>query len=114
MIQANELRIGNLLQDEDGAFPVTKTFFSLLEINLETCKPIPLTEEWLLKFGFEKVCYEKYAHKKLNKLRAYPHVMKNGFGIYLMDSYGLPHIKYVHQLQNLYFALTGTELKLTL
>ena len=71
--------------------------------------PIPLTEEWLLKFGFV------------------PEKMEDGFLSYRLKfvdismpyfeftyDYGTEsfEVKYVHQLQNLFFALTGTELTL--
>jgi len=67
--------------------------------------PIPLTEEWLLKFGFVK-------HKTTD---IYPTFAKQMFnwndGILYIIGYGfMNHIKHVHQLQNLYFALTGEEL----
>lgn len=76
-------------------------------------EPIPLTEEWLLKFGFEKNFnnfYEKLINKDeddfIGKLTDY------FFAYYIdkKDNYPLIYIKYVHQLQNLYFALTGEEL----
>ena len=73
-------------------------------------KPIPLTEEWLLKFGFV-YCknYDEYRYKEKT----------NWFGIFKsedddwlfekpnMSSVVLPS---VHQLQNLYFFLTNEEL----
>lgn len=69
--------------------------------------PIPLTEEWLLKFGFKK-SKNRYELKCFS-LGKYP---KDG-SIYLThtsnnDMY--TDILFVHQLQNLYFALTGSEL----
>jgi hypothetical protein len=69
--------------------------------------PIPLTEEWLLKFGFTE-------HKTTD---IYPTFAKQMFnwndGILYIIGYGfMNHIKYVHQLQNLYFALTEEELKI--
>lgn len=124
----NELRIGskvyyNGTHKEVGTVTGVVVYFDgscLVNLNgranglykIEELSPIPITEEILLKCGFEKVRYEKYAHNKLNKLRAYPHVMKNGFGAYIMGAYTLPNIKYLHQLQNLYFALTGEELNI--
>lgn len=127
MIQANELRIGNTLQ----YLGVT---VDVLEIQRESCvelgyfetsvgfqrslfdndiQPIPLTEEWLLKFGFEfsdfgdEPPYESYT---LNKVE-----MWDFNGEYwicnLIDQAAInTEFKYVHQLQNLYFALTGEEL----
>lgn len=78
--------------------------------------PIPLTEEWLLKFGFEDVTGVYYTLHispdfKLLLIPAdgfYPQLNKadeNGW-----QSVSLNKIEFVHQLQNLYFALTGEEL----
>lgn len=74
--------------------------------------PIPLTEEWLIRFGFEKNSKNNYYHDKLNYL------YQSG-NVFLDDgndsgwSVGLK-IEYVHQLQNLHFGLTGEELTIKL
>lgn len=86
--------------------------------------PIPLTKEWLLKFGFEKSGYNYYFPMKINEklekrfLRKETYDnrwSKNEKGWLCIGSWegfnDIP-IKYVHQLQNLYFALTGEELEL--
>ena len=64
-MKANELRIGNLLQGEpfqlvnqgiysDGVFAITGYGISEMELGrLQKADPIPLTEEWLRKFGFD-------------------------------------------------------------
>lgn len=78
---------------------------------------IPLTEEWFLKLGF----IIRYLNEDKNKPRWWKvegnrhidlyfesQVMSNVFMINSLQ-YSI-EIKYVHQLQNLYFALTGTEL----
>lgn len=62
--------------------------------------PIPLTEEWLLNFGF-KPFQKDFSIKGL-----IIHCRKRGFVV----RKSIPIIKHVHQLQNLYFALTGQEL----
>lgn len=79
-------------------------------IGLDLLKPIPLTEEWLLKFGFKE-------HGEWFIIDNYPvslHVSikhdKTTFGY--NEEYEIENIKHVHQLQNLYFALTGWELKI--
>ena len=78
--------------------------------------PIPLTEEWIVKFGFErrdvkdKISYEKH----------YPYWMRlkkglkrNGYAFVLEGFKGYAQqIRYIHQLQNLYFAMYGKELEL--
>ena len=73
-------------------------------------KPIPLTEEWLLKFGFEESenCYELEINGSISIFFAgYLGVMIDGVFSFLdKDQF------YVHQLQNLYFALTNKELTL--
>jgi hypothetical protein len=92
------------------------------ESNIETFsdfEPIPLTEEWLLKFDMEltdgfsssRKLYLNNYENDISKITYSPKErllrLSNG------DTKGtmlIPHVKYVHQLQNLYFALTGEEL----
>lgn len=64
--------------------------------KVKNFSPLPITEECLKKFGFD------------SKLAQF-----NVKGRFILDGYGMNEIeiKYVHQLQNLYFALTGEELK---
>ncbi|WP_131828098.1 hypothetical protein [Elizabethkingia anophelis] len=75
-------------------------------IDLFQFTPIHLTEEWLVKLGFEKSDSLSNCTKTTN---GYKFDFAGGEVLYL-DSVRLKHIKYVHQLQNLYFALTGEEL----
>ena len=67
-MKANELRIGNYLIYKEEIHKVRGLDIShglVIEpikiphegypcVHSDTIKPIPLTEEWLLKFGFEK------------------------------------------------------------
>ena len=72
-------------------------------------KTIPITEELLLKFGFELFYLDtphQYGYQK-NCIKLVCDKSKGLNEISVIDS---PHIKYVHQLQNLYLALTGEEL----
>jgi hypothetical protein len=120
-MKANELRIGNLVNiGEQPNILELVDFADMYENNtLVHYQPIPLAEDWLLKFGFEKV--------ELNYQKAYSDdlaIIIAGDGLLLVsqsgtdDNYENPYchaliyIKSVHQLQNLYFALTGTELEL--
>lgn len=80
------------------------------------CEPISLTEEWLLKFNFTRhhvdysndVIYIKNVPSN-NEFEwgVYPNEL--GSGIQIKNR---KLIQYVHQLQNLYFALTGEELEI--
>jgi hypothetical protein len=111
-MKANEMRIGNWY-DENGATKQVNpnTIEAVWVAERIWCKPIPLTEEWLLKFGFkydtdnDKLC--KSLHIDILSFRA-------SEGHMCLQSQGYrtlyKHIKYVHQLQNLYFALTGEEI----
>lgn len=75
-------------------------------------KPIPLTEEWLLKLGFEFI-NQNWPLKIKD-----PYIWKTNITLFADGHYYLTidgkkisyKIEYVHQLQNLYFALTQKEL----
>lgn len=68
-------------------------------------EPIPLTEEWLLRFGFEKD-RSGYRLDDINSLS----FSENYIVCWHDKVLGIKQIEYVHQLQNLYFTLTGEEL----
>ena len=73
----------------------------------ELLKPIPLTEEWLKKFGFKKG-FNGMKQKEYGN---------NGIFIYKYSEYDFysyvnAKIYFVHHLQNLYHALTENELVL--
>lgn len=122
MIQANELRIGNLVNSKnDGIISITNISEKSVAVSEAHCynhipvefiSPIQLTEEWLLKFGFKKRKNRHLFHWE-NKIviSEYKDEFENFF--YPKTGYDIRfsnEIKYVHQLQNLYFALTGAEL----
>jgi hypothetical protein len=67
-------------------------------------EPIPLTEEWLVKFGFET---NDVRYWQISSFRL--HINRYGEWIFKVETFE-QEIKYVHQLQNLYFALIGEEL----
>jgi len=64
--------------------------------------PVPITEEWLKRFGFEKDNNFTWLTVEMNIQQRV-----DGFYIWLGSDLKIEH---VHQLQNLYFALTGEEL----
>ena len=108
-MEAKDLRIGNLvfIGKEVNVLELVD-FVDIYENNtIKHFEPIPLTEEWLLKFGFESYDGEyKYASRWLNIEKS-----ENGY-VKLADDYFIDsfEFKHVHQLQNLYFALTNEEL----
>ena len=113
MIKAKELRIGNLVSSNGESIYLWELGnFELIHDGtneMSMFSPIPLTAEWLRKFGFslyggsyllnEVAIFENYNHEKSWVLDA------RGFSLG-------KDFKYVHQLQNLYYALTWEELTL--
>lgn len=126
MIQANELRRLNLVKtnklsvnETPGTIKVVdglnKSEVDLTDgttQNLIGLEPIPLTEEILLKCGFEKLKYERYKLVVKGFSIEFELTGKYMFGCFL-EMVGLD-IQYLHELQNLYFVLTGKELEIKL
>jgi hypothetical protein len=121
-MKAEELRIGNLVYITDETYSMFYkqeteiNIHNLMYLSGETkepiefsLEPIPLTEEWLVKFGFNILLTEKESilyRKNSQDVNVHP------IGGFTYGVRGVPvvKIKNVHQLQNLYFALTGEEL----
>ena len=115
------LRIGNLLMlfkdtpskvigFANGLLYIQYNDTKYFTIELEYASPIPLTEEWILKFGFEKKkdYYNRYYFSIDGMdIRIDDDMFETEVGESLYK-----RIKYVHQLQNLYFALNDKELNL--
>jgi hypothetical protein len=114
ILKVNELRIGNylnytvngdklhlgkvtLLNSTDGVGTIDYHY------PISFAQPIPLTEQWLESFGF----VNKILKAEHNDIIWYDdHIgIKGMLGIIKPKE-----IKHVHQLQNLYFAITGKEL----
>jgi hypothetical protein len=120
---ANELRIGNLVNFGciSGIYPSQNSYqiiFGGLSVEVENIKPIQLTEEWLLKFGFEKLVNNKKCNLYHQKDSRFLFALSKNNVRHVTILNESTHIvntafKYVHQLQNLYFALTGEELSIT-
>jgi len=72
-------------------------------------EPLPLTEDWLLRFGFS---FDGSYYKNMLSIRIKE--PNDQFGNVWISTQFVSSllITEVHQLQNLYFALTGTELTL--
>ena len=111
-MRENELRVGIYIYYCEEVFEVDAECIKMhMGDDLDDAyRPIPLTEKWLLNFGF-KLQFDEYYYFD---------------GYYVSFSADLPlwfgkegccqketikeNIKYVHQLQNLYFGLTNEEL----
>ncbi|WP_291096675.1 MULTISPECIES: hypothetical protein [unclassified Empedobacter] len=107
-----ELRLGNWVFENDKPIWISQIsgFKSLNSGN--DFYPIPLTEEILLKIeGIEKD-NEWYSLTNLH----YNSLTKRFYigNDHVSSGHDDAYIEYLHQLQNLYFALTNEELKITL
>lgn len=113
-MDSKELRIGNLFMEENSneiieviGLEKNRIVFSGQFLDKWQAKPIPITEGWLLKFGYfiKPWGYVKEGSPlisfSLTPNQEYWIELGNGFKIYL---------PYVHTLQN-FFQLTGDELK---
>jgi hypothetical protein len=115
-MKIEELRIGNYVtiiphKENDVIKIDCENFKNLLEFKtFDRLNPIPLTEEWLLKLGFEMKGFYRLKVTSFLELCWKPHnktlniqTIKNGF---TEDS----KVRYVHEFQNLYFALNKKEI----
>ena len=141
MIKATELRLNNLLQYENEVAPVNAIWsngnyelhsdvlqFWTIEAGDELVTGIPLTPEWLERFGFLKDGFGAYNKDISNFEGEFKTLSFSGDYLYIRQgnkengregddlvslwNKDLMRVFYVHQLQNLYYALTGEELTL--
>jgi hypothetical protein len=137
-MKANELRIGNYVVPPVGCEPhigeitainLDRYDCELIDDNYEEyvsisqfgkireLNPVPITKEWLLKFGFKEFIdfgSKSGIYEKL-PLCGFTYSLNTKKIMILHKGNAVSHwldiqTQYVHQLQNLYFALTGEEL----
>lgn len=119
-MKAHELRIGNwvYISDKCGYLPIKTDCIDLSDWDNDLFAPVPLTPEILQKCGFKEVPSIK------NKWELDDFIGPD-LNFYFENGELIPddcytgqtvmiNIKYLHQLQNLYFALTGIELPIEL
>jgi len=113
---AKQLRIGNLVYvkstDQLGVVTCINKHVGLavndsfVYLSFEDCDGIPITEDILLKLGFEKDKEISYRYH-LEDFISYD-IDDNCICIY--DSWLVKRFPYLHQFMNLYFAILGEEL----
>lgn len=124
-MKAEELRIGNWIRII-RSLPTQVTGYHLFMMQTytplapneadykEMTEPIPLTEEWLIKFGFKKELVDAVGIAQWHEYHLDSvEVFNDGTEcseLFFIHNSNRTEVKYVHQLQNLYFALTGEEL----
>jgi hypothetical protein len=122
MINKNQLRIGNWVKSKVygnyriigiSVFSESNNFYKSFKYYPQSCDsknllPIKITNDWLLRFGFkDKGLFFKH---KSNHVIEYDSI--NKVYLFYLGNYGdwYKKIKYVHELQNLFFALTSKEI----
>ena len=107
--------------EERDWFAIGECLFSLDRIS-----PIPITAEILVKSGFSESVdlrdTKRYHKRATDFLLDFRESVGGVVELYintrtdharsLFVSTQMPHIKYVHQLQNIHYSLTGTELEI--
>ena len=139
MIKVNELRIGNFVFDDEGIiakvvgfkpyehsvrcdeeegcdilvdlYPQDGKIRKGYAIDSPSANPIPLTPERLIRCGFED---KSAMNRDSGEIDWLEHSDMPGITFRHGEFYQYPHIKCLHQLQNLFFDLTGKELKIEL
>lgn len=123
-IKHNELRIGNFVQDEHG---IVQYVYRLWQGGAELAEDenggedldhtneemfgVPITDDWLENLGF-KFNNEADGWFTSEDSEFFIEPWDNNFAIRWDGSIVGQYISSVHQLQNIYFALTGLELEL--
>ena len=123
-MKSNELRIGNLVMYSNGNILFKVIGISEFGIDIENkvektyieydeFEPILLTKEWLLNLGFKKDVDGSFMKNDISifldkrfKTNLFLQENQDNFKWFSYEC----KIQYVHQLQNLYFALTSDEL----
>jgi hypothetical protein len=125
-MKASELRIGNYIRlmfnyEDYETIQVISDELVSVDKKQADYEPLPLTEEWLYKFGFKNIDkggndyitytdpnHDYYLQLDVRRKDNKYLILDNSFDD--LRAFSMVDIEYVHQLQNLYFALTGEEL----
>lgn len=114
-MKPQDLRIGNLVKDATGEIFPVKSLDESMNGTMQLIEGIPLTPELLERFGFVKEFSKSFSSGNEVTFDIYRKGKFTYNSIQNQWWYGIAlnaPLQYVHQLQNLYFAITGTELEL--
>lgn len=120
-INPTELRIGNIVKYANESYNIVELYKNRITIegierqNYNICyseiSGFTITKEWLIKFGFKEILEEGNFELETT------HFNMTHFNNEFFISFGkyserdiINHIKFVHQLQNLFYSLTNKEL----
>lgn len=111
-MNVKELRVGNYAKNIFGIIRIEEIPLKSNSLyNPDAIDPLPLTEEILLRCNF--ILFD--GRYKFSDNEWFSVSIEGVWcSLYCNGMYYAVDFKYVHQLQNLYFALTGNELEITL
>lgn len=116
-MQLNEIRLGNKISLEGKNYTIdAKMMYAIFSGNpdydISKFEPILLSSEWLLKFGFKENKVEDITYEKeISHCKGFVvSFSTQSYDWFLCDTDVDTNVKYIHQLQNLYFAMTGLEI----
>jgi hypothetical protein len=112
-MKASELRIGNYYSDLSGVCTLKQSDF--LNLDIEKIEPVLLTEQWLLDFGFKKrknrYFFDDWIIVQIEDGNwdnpSLDFFIKRDF--HKKKRY-VTCVQYVHELQNLFYPVSGKEL----
>lgn len=123
-MKANDVRLKNLVKYQGEVYQIAAiteeypylntTEFGDGVVEWSNLQGVEITEEWLLKFGFTKsFAVTNFAIQiEAGVMDLMPSNII-GYYVYIEDNW-ICTIEYVHELQNLYFIITGQELIINL
>ena len=111
MVDMKELRIGNYLMIDGTALPIGAGWFCLADRphSIPEHKAIPITPEWLERMGFVKNRIGDYG---IGNTFVFPYTNPGEWFVTFSPDKGGTAVRYVHQLQNIYYAMIGKELEI--
>lgn len=133
MVEKKELRIGNTIRcmhhlpvGFNAPLLIHADIIEIREYLIETNNgfykykdigPVPLTEDILLKAGIKKITETEYIYSKTDEKGVDIYLTREINSFFLSSEKGGKYsiaIENLHQLQNLFFILTGKELYINL
>lgn len=119
MLRSTEVRKGNFATDGNKLVCLTAEDILKIDSGLQSYRPIYLWSGWISDFGFTRhhdgyyndvLCLKLIERETIGSHPEYAYAVypnELGSAIYIQDAKALV---YVHELQNLYHAITGKEL----
>lgn len=138
MVCVNEIRVGNIIQTMGAVGPVTSFNESVVwlgkpidrddierigSVSYGLANPVSMNRAWMRNFAFERIPFMQFGGRDFAYEKVYSPNSGGPYKIILSEitydgdlilellyQNGRAQIRYVHELQNLYFSLTREEL----